>query len=97
MKSAMLTSRGIKGLSIQIEPKPIRPKKWATVKLFASSINRVDLYMRDNGNGIKHSLPLILGVDGIVEVVEVGKNSNWGQSNIIPCRILFCLQILHLG
>lgn len=40
------------------------------MRVRASSLNRVDIYMRDSGLGITHDLPIILGVDGVGEIVE---------------------------
>ena len=40
------------------------------MRLHAATVNRVDLYMRDSGAGITHSLPLIIGVDGAGIVAE---------------------------
>jgi len=45
------------------------------MRVRASSINRVDLYMRDNGAGITHELPQVLGVDGVGEIVETTSGS----------------------
>lgn len=40
------------------------------MRVRASSVNRVDIYMRDSGVGITHDLPIVLGVDGVGEIVE---------------------------
>lgn len=42
--------------------------------MVAGSLNRVDLYMRDNGAGITHVLPQVMGIDaaGIVVEAEAG-------------------------
>ena len=52
-------------------PKPQRQPGEVLVRLRAATLNRVDLYMRDSGAGIRHSLPLIMGVDGAGEIAEV--------------------------
>lgn len=36
----------------------------------AATVNRVDLYMRDSGTGITHTLPQIIGVDGAGVIEE---------------------------
>lgn len=49
---------------------PTRPPGHVLVKITAASLNRVDLYMRDSGVGITHSLPMVMGVDGAGMVAE---------------------------
>lgn len=43
---------------------------WVRLCMIAVSVNRVDLYMRGSGVGITHDLPLIMGGDGVGEVIE---------------------------
>jgi NADPH:quinone reductase and related Zn-dependent oxidoreductases len=43
----------------------------ALVRIRAATLNRVDLYMRDSGAGITHALPMIMGLDGAGEIVEL--------------------------
>jgi NADPH:quinone reductase-like Zn-dependent oxidoreductase len=45
------------------------------LKVSASSLNRVDLYMRDNGAGITHVLPQVMGVEAAGEIVEAEPGS----------------------
>jgi NADPH:quinone reductase-like Zn-dependent oxidoreductase len=45
------------------------------LKVAASSVNRVDLYMRDNGSGITHALPQVMGVEAAGEIVEAAADS----------------------
>jgi len=52
-------------------PRPLRRPGEALIRIRAAGLNRVDLYMRDSGAGITHSLPQIMGLDGAGEVVEV--------------------------
>ena len=52
-------------------PIPVRGRGQALVRVRAAGLNRVDLYMRDSGAGITHTLPQIMGLDGAGEVVEV--------------------------
>lgn len=51
-------------------PKPIRRRGEILIDMRAGGFNRVDLYMRDSGAGITHSLPQILGVDGAGVVAD---------------------------
>ena len=76
MKAAVLEKRGRDGLKIMDVPDPIRKPGEAVMRVRASSLNRVDAYMRDNGQGITHELPIILGVDGAGEIVESGPGSH---------------------
>ena len=70
MKAIVLHHRGAAGVSLCDMPRPECPPGWARVRMIAASVNRVDLYMRDTGAGISHQLPLIMGVDGVGEVIE---------------------------
>ena len=70
MKAIRLESRDPAGVHLRdIEPPPCGPGQ-ARVRLRAASVNRVDLYMRDSGQGITHQLPMTMGVDGVGEVIE---------------------------
>lgn len=75
MRAAVLRERGAKGLSVEDVPEPERRAGESIMQVHASSLNRVDLYMRDSGAGISHDLPLILGVDGVGEIVAPDPNS----------------------
>lgn len=70
MKAMVLHHRDPGGVALSEMPRPDCPPGWARVRMIAASVNRVDLYMRDSGAGITHSLPLIMGVDGVGEVIE---------------------------
>lgn len=70
MKAISLTARGAGGVMFGEVAAPVCPPGHARVRLRAASVNRVDLYMRDSGAGITHTLPLIMGVDGAGEVLE---------------------------
>lgn len=70
MKAIVLSERGADGVALRDMPGPACPPGWARVRMIAASVNRVDLYMRDSGAGITHDLPLIMGVDGVGEVME---------------------------
>jgi NADPH:quinone reductase-like Zn-dependent oxidoreductase len=65
MQAAYLTGHG--GMDVVVvgeRPAPVRQRGQVLVRLHAATVNRVDLYMRDSGAGITHTLPLTLGVDG---------------------------------
>ncbi|HRO14788.1 MAG TPA: alcohol dehydrogenase catalytic domain-containing protein [Paracoccus sp. (in: a-proteobacteria)] len=75
MKAVQLHERGPKGPRLTEIPVPSRPEGGVLVRMLAASVNRVDLYMRDSGAGISHELPLVMGVDGVGEVLEAGPDS----------------------
>jgi NADPH:quinone reductase-like Zn-dependent oxidoreductase len=75
-----------------IGPSALRPGK-ARVRLRAASVNRVDLYMRDNGAGITHELPQTLGVDGVGDVVEAEGFSTGERVILYPYE--FCGRCRH--
>lgn len=75
MKAFILNRRGRDGCGHGDAQMPQRGADGVLVRMLAASLNRVDLYMRDSGAGITHSLPQIMGVDGIAEVVEAPEGS----------------------
>ncbi len=75
MKAAVLEKRGPDGLALREAPMPERRPGEALMRVRAASLNRVDLYMRDDGQGITHALPMVLGVDGAGEIVEADPGS----------------------
>lgn len=75
MKAVMLHQRGIAGPRLTQVDAPTRAAGNVLVRMLAASVNRVDLYMRDSGAGISHELPLIMGVDGVGEVLEADDGS----------------------
>jgi len=75
MKAIVLNERGPDGVHLVKRSEPERPAGFAKIRMLAASINRVDLYMRDSGAGITHELPLIMGVDGVGEVIEAEAES----------------------
>lgn len=85
MQAVVLTKRGIDGVAVQQVAAPDRLPGFARVRMLAASVNRVDLYMRDNGAGITHSLPQVMGVDGVGEIVESDEGSAFrpGQRVVI--------------
>jgi len=66
--------QGLSSLKIGPRPKPVPGPGEVLVKVAASSLNRVDLYMVNDGSGFRHDLPLILGVDGAGVIEAVGPN-----------------------
>ncbi len=75
MKAVVLEARGSRRREVgAISPTQRPPSDKSVLKVVAGSLNRVDLYMRDNGAGITHALPQVMGVDaaGVVAEAEVG-------------------------
>jgi NADPH:quinone reductase-like Zn-dependent oxidoreductase len=75
MKAAVLERRGADGVSWRDFPDPAPAPGESVLKVSASSLNRVDLYMRDNGAGITHVLPQVMGVEAAGEIVEAEPGS----------------------
>ncbi len=65
---------GLASLKIGERPRPVPGPNDVLIKVAASSLNRVDLYMANDGSGFRHELPLILGVDGAGVIEAVGAN-----------------------
>lgn len=70
MKAAVLQQRGRDGLFVREAPMPVRREGEVLLRVHAAGLNRVDLYMRDNGSGITHDLPQTLGVEAAGVIVE---------------------------
>ena len=70
MKAVVLEKRGADGAEWRDFPDPIPAPGESVMRVVASSLNRVDLYMRDSGVGITHKLPQVMGVEGAGEIVE---------------------------
>jgi NADPH:quinone reductase-like Zn-dependent oxidoreductase len=75
MKAAVLERRGAEGVSWRDFPDPAPAVGESVLKVAASALNRVDLYMRDNGAGITHTLPQVMGVEAAGEIVEAEPGS----------------------
>ncbi len=75
MKAAILQQRGREGLRLRDVPVPARHPGEVLLRVHAAGLNRVDLYMRDNGAGITHSLPQTMGVEAAGVVVEADAHS----------------------
>ncbi|HMM88084.1 zinc-binding dehydrogenase [Bradyrhizobium sp.] len=75
MKAAVLERRGADGVTWRDFPDPTPAPGESVLRVAASSLNRVDLYMRDNGAGITHQLPQVMGVEAAGEIVEAEPGS----------------------
>lgn len=75
MKAAVLERRGADGVSWREFPDPVPAPGESVLRVAASSLNRVDLYMRDNAAGITHALPQVMGVEAAGEIVEAEPGS----------------------
>src|SRR5258706_6129111 len=91
MKAAVLETRGRDGLFVRDIAMPTRRPGEVLLRVHAAGLNRVDLYMRDNGAGITHSLPLIMGVEAAGVVVEADPASGLkaGQKAVVYANA-FC-------
>jgi NADPH:quinone reductase-like Zn-dependent oxidoreductase len=65
---------GLSSVKVGPRPKPRPEPGEVLIKIAASSANRVDLYMCNDGSGFRHALPLVLGVDGAGVIEAVGAN-----------------------
>jgi len=98
MQAAVLESHGPEGLTLRDFPKPVPRDGEALLRVHAVGLNRVDLYMRDSGAGITHTLPLVQGVEaaGVVAEASPGSGLRVGQkamlfSNAFCGRCRYCL------
>ncbi len=91
MKAVVLEKRGKDGIRIGDFPDPERAQGNAVMRVKAASLNHADLYMRDDGKGITHELPMVLGLDGAGEIVEADPGSGLrpGQ-RVITYPMEFC-------
>lgn len=66
-------------------PVPVRRPGEVLLRVHAAGLNRVDLYMRDNGVGITHTLPQTLGVEaaGIVAEADPDSGLKVGQKAVV--------------
>lgn len=85
MRAAVLETRGREGLKFREIADPTPGPGDAVLRMHSVGLNRVDLYMRDSGAGITHSLPLIQGVEGagVVEHAPAGSGLKVGQKAIL--------------
>jgi NADPH:quinone reductase-like Zn-dependent oxidoreductase len=75
MKAAVLERRGADGVSWRDFPDPTPAQDESVLRVAASSVNRVDLYMRDSGAGITHRLPQVMGVEAAGVIAEAAPDS----------------------
>lgn len=86
MKAVFLTGHGgNEVVALGERPQPVRQRGQVLVRLQAATLNRVDLYMRDSGAGITHTLPQIMGIDGagVVAAVEPGQGLEVGDKVLL--------------
>ena len=57
-------------------PTPIRHQGEVLIRIQASTLNQVDLYMRNSGAGITHQLPQNMGIEGFGHVAACDGNSD---------------------
>ena len=75
MRAAFIDGHsGLASFKVGTRPKPAPGPGEVLIRIAASSLNRVDLYMINDGNGFRHTLPLVLGVDGAGVIEAVGAN-----------------------
>lgn len=98
MQAAVLETRGREGLRVRAFPRPVPAEGEAVLRVHAAGLNRVDLYMRDSGQGITHALPQVQGVEaaGVVAEAPAGSGLRAGQKAVLfsaaVCgRCRFCL------
>ncbi len=75
MKAVVLEAHGRAGVSWRDFTDPTPTSDESVLMVMAGSLNRVDLYMRDNGAGITHVLPQVMGIDAAGIVVEAEPGS----------------------
>ena len=80
MKTAFLVGHGgNEVIAVGERPTPRRSAGEILVRMKAATVNRVDLYMRDSGAGITHTLPQIIGVDGAGVIEEADSSALIGR------------------
>lgn len=75
MRAAFIEGhQGISSVKLGPRPKPAPGPGEVLIRIAASAINHVDLYMCNDGSGFRHKLPLILGLDGagVIEAIGAG-------------------------
>ena len=91
MKALQLISRNPAEMRISDIPKPKMRPNHSIIKIDAASLNRVDAYMRDDGRGITHILPQIMGVDGAGSIIETEKGSGFEIGDrVVIYPYIFC-------
>jgi len=101
MRAAFITGHGgNEVVELGQRPAPSRQPGEVLVRMRAATLNRVDLYMRDSGVGIRHTLPQIMGLDGAgtIEEIDAGETRlKLGQQVVlhpgVTCgRCSYCLR-----
>ncbi len=100
MRAAVLTGHGgNEVISVSTRPMPRSRPGEVLVRIRASGLNRVDLYMRNSGAGINHELPMVMGLDGAGAVEEAEPGSRFAPGDpvvVYPVRTCgrceFCLR-----
>ena len=64
-------------------PTPQRQAGEVLVRMQASSLNQVDLYMRNSGAGITHQLPQTMGIEGFGQVAECDAESGFSVGDAV--------------
>lgn len=91
MRAAVLEHRGTGGFQLRDFPRPQRQPGESILKVRAAALNRVDLYMRDVGVGITHTLPQVLGVEAAGEIVEADPDSGLVEGSLaVLYTVGFC-------
>lgn len=100
MKAVYLSGHGgNEVVQVGERPRPTPGPGEVLIRLHASTLNQVDLYMRNSGAGITHRLPQIMGLDGagVIEASNGDSAFTAGQRVLvhpgIACgRCEFCLR-----
>lgn len=91
MKALQLLKRHPCEMSIMDVAYPRFRHNHSIIKMVAASLNRVDIYMRDDGRGITHNLPQIMGVDGAGIIHETASDSGFSKGDkVVIYPYLFC-------
>lgn len=64
-------------------PTPQRQAGEVLVRMQASSLNQVDLYMRNSGAGITHQIPQTMGIEGFGHVMECNAESGFSVGDAV--------------
>ncbi len=64
-------------------PPPQRHASEVLIRMQASTLNQVDLYMRNSGAGITHQLPQTMGIEGFGHVAECDAESGFSVGDAV--------------
>ena len=74
MKAVYLNGHGgNEVVQVGEQPRPSPAPGEVLLRMHASTLNQVDLYMRNSGAGITHQLPQIMGLDGAGVIASAQK------------------------